>query len=147
MSVLGIIGDVAEKIIGSAKGILDEVITTEDERNLAQIELQKVIQENMAELEKTQRAELEAKQKIIVAEMQQGDNYTKRARPTVVYVGLAMIAVNYVLMPILGRPAIPLPAEFWMAWGGVVSVWSIGRSAEKVGVKNKAVKTITGSFL
>ena len=39
---------------------------------------------------------------------------------------------------------IDMPAEFWMAWSGVVSIWSIGRSAERRGAQNKAINVITG---
>lgn len=107
-------------------------------------------------LEQSVKSRDAAKGQIIVAEMQQGDNFTKRARPMVVYAGLVMIAINYVAFPFLGRlvalsailftdagiiPAtitpvlepLPLPIEFWTAWGGVVSIWVLGRSAEKRG--------------
>ena len=30
-------------------------------------------------------------------------------------------------------PAIALPDEFWMAWGGAVSIYILGRSSEKAG--------------
>ena len=40
-----------------------------------------------------------------------------------------------------------LPTEFWLAWGGIVSTWSIGRSAERRGARNKAVSLVTGNKL
>ena len=110
---------------------------------------------------------------IIMSEMAQGDNYTKRARPTVVYAGLAFIGIVNVLIPsiikiilagwiLFGDPAemikvksamkeldsltsLQLPGEFWFAWSSVVGIWAIGRSAEKRGVANKIVEMITGS--
>jgi hypothetical protein len=112
----------------------------------------------------------DAKSRIIVAELSQGDNYTKRARPTVVYGGLLMIAINYVLFPFLARLAaasylfsgaagqvpqslinllspLDLPGEFWAAWGGVVGTWVLGRSLEKRGATGnlgKIAGLITG---
>jgi len=89
-------------------------------------------------------------QNIIVAEMQQGDRYTKRARPTVVYSGLLFIFLVHVAFPIFAHftgdavPDISLPHEFWWAWTGVVAVWMTGRSMEKYGLENKATKMITG---
>ena len=83
--------------------------------------------------------------------MAQGDNYTKRARPTVVYVGLAVIVLNYCIAPIVANfsnitiPELSLPTEFWVAWGGIVATWSVSRTAEKRGSRNKAVKSITGT--
>ena len=98
-------------------------------------------------MEETIRAELSAKERILVAELNQGDSYTKRARPTVVYAGLVMIAYNYCMAPSLGIMRIDLPTEFWAGWSGIVATWSIGRSVEKSGKGNKATKVITGSNL
>ena len=98
-------------------------------------------------------AEISAKEKILVAEMQSGDNYTRRARPTVVYFGLVAIFLNHILFPWIRAfgggdlPDIELPTEFWVAWGGVVSVWFVGRSFERRGVKNKLTSAVTGSML
>lgn len=111
----------------------------------------------------------QAKSNILVEELKQKDKFTKRARPTVVYGGLFMIFLNYVLFPMIGRSVgffqdttqleqimpliqpLELPGEFWAAWGGVVSTWVLGRSAEKIrGVDHqsnlgKAVSLITGN--
>lgn len=101
----------------------------------------------------------ESKKEVMVAELNQGDLYTKRARPTVVYFGLLVILVNHVLNPWTayfismfmadapGLPNIQLPGEFWIAWGGICSVWCIGRSAEKIkasGTLGKIANLITG---
>ena len=116
---------------------------TDAEKAQAQVQLQEMIQ-------KREDALVEAKKSIIVSEMQQGDNFTKRARPTLVYAGLVFIALVHVIFPIAafftGRPMpqLALPGEFWAAWGGVCSIWVIGRSAEKRGAANKLVNMITG---
>ena len=94
--------------------------------------------------------ELNSRAEIIKAEMSSGDNFTKRGRPMVLYAGLAMICIIHVIMPIiawaLGKvpPELTLPEQFWWAWGTVVSVYSAGRSAEKMGAKNKLTSMITG---
>ena len=101
-----------------------------------------------------------AKRDVIVAEMNQDDKFTKRARPMLVYMGLAFIGLTEIVVPvgawiasifIKDCPSVPdlsLPTHFWMAWGGTCSIWSIGRSAEKRGVASgalgKAVSLITG---
>ncbi len=114
----------------------------------------------------------QAKAEIIVAEMNQKDLFTKRARPMIVYSGLFMIFVNHVFFPIIMKiigvvyylqndavTAIPapmvellqpinLPEQFWYTWGGVCSVWVLGRSAEKVkasGNIGKLSRLITGN--
>jgi hypothetical protein len=112
-----------------------------------------------------------AQKEIIVAEMNQGDNYTKRARPSVVYFGLLFIGLVHVIFPIVAKTlliaaiwinksnvaaetaatkimeltSISLPSEFWWAWSSVVAVWSIGRSAERAGATGKLVEMIVGS--
>lgn len=139
-------------------------ITTDKDRHEFALELEGLLQARDSEIEQTIRAELSAKERVLVAELQQGDNYTKRARPTVVYAGLAFIAFNYVLVPFLGRivgfvgidgvtaddlatvtKPLELPVEFWTAWGGICATWVIGRSAEKRGDRNKWVTAITGT--
>ena len=136
-----------------AKGIMDKIWPDQADPNdkiKAQMELQGL-------LEKRESQVLDAQKSIIVAELQQGDNYTKRARPTVVYMGLAFIGLVNVLLPMIawitlsvtgkpltGMPDINLPGEFWLAWGGVCSVWVVGRTAEKRGAANKLVNMITG---
>jgi hypothetical protein len=147
------------KILGSATGglikeagnVLDKFITTKEEKMAAQLKLEELLQKRDSEIEQTIQAELKAKENIIVAELQQGDNYTKRARPTVVYFGLFVIFFNYCFIPFVQTvaaaqvAAFALPTEFWVAWGGIVATWTVGRSAEKRGSRNKVTDFITGN--
>lgn len=137
-----------------AKGLVDRYLppaATEQEKIAAQIQIQQMLEVREATV-------LEAQKAVMIAEMQQGDAYTKRARPTIVYAGLAAIGLVHVLLPITAwialtisgkpltsMPDIKLPADFWAAWGGVCAVWSIGRDAARGGVVNKVVSMITGS--
>lgn len=164
---MSIVQDVLSASTGSfldkASTAIKRFITTDKERLELQNEMESLLQQRDAEVEKTIRAELGAKERTLVAELQQGDNYTKRARPTVVYAGLLFIAINHVLFPIVARlltlfagelaaediamltAPIDLPTQFWAAWAGICSVWVLGRSAEKRGMRNKLVSAITGS--
>lgn len=136
-----------------AKGLVDRFIPKQmDEQERATLQLQ------MTEaIEKREASLLDTQKSIIVAEMQQSDLFTKRARPSIVYFGLAAIGLVHVLLPMLAwivlmwtgqtldnMPDIELPSQFWMTWGGVCSIWIIGRSAEKRGITAKAVSLITG---
>lgn len=144
----GIIGN---GLIESVGDIADRFIQTPDEKAQFKVELERVLQQRDSEVEQTIRAELQAKERIIVAEMSQGDNYTKRARPTVIYFGLAIIAFNYCLVPLIQLAAsvavepFTLPSEFWLAWGGCVGVYNIGRSMEKRGKRSLLSSAVTGS--
>ena len=89
--------------------------------------------------------------KLVLAEIQSSDTFTRRARPTVVYAGLVFIFTLYVLLPLVAffkggnAPQYSLPDEFWWAWSGVVSVWVLGRSYEKVNVPGAVNKALTGA--
>ena len=134
--------------------IADNYIQTADEKAAFQLRMEELLQQQGSELEQTIRAELDAKQNIMVAELQSGDSYTRRARPTLVYFGMFVIFLNYVLFPKLGAfftnipsyglQPIDMPAEFWWAWGGAVSIWSIGRTMERRGSQQELVKIVTG---
>ncbi len=127
----------ADKIMQGISGIMESHLSRKEQ----QLEIEKLVHsENMALIaEATQ--EISSKEKILVAELSQGDPYTKRARPTLVYSGLLAMVVE-------GIEAIPFtaPEQFWTIWGGVCGVWIIGRSAEKIkGKGNKVISAITGS--
>ena len=109
----------------------------------AQLELQRM-------LETRETALIAAQREIMVAEMQQADPYTKRARPTIVYAGLIFIFLVHVAFPLISwwksmvLPALALPEEFWWTWGGVCGVWILGRSMEKRGIGGAITSVITG---
>jgi len=123
----------------------------------ANLAIRQLVAAHEAELEETLRAELGAKERILVAELQQGDRFTKRARPTVVYFGLGVIGWNYCLVPTVamivawfseadpGLVTLDLPTAFWAGWSGIVATWSIGRTMERRGSQSAVVRGITGS--
>jgi hypothetical protein len=143
------IGSVAEL----AKGVVDRFFppaATEAEKTAAKLQLQQMLEVRENTLIETQRA-------VMTAEMAQGDAFTKRARPSIVYFGLFAIGLVHVMLPVTAwvalvatgnpltdMPNIQLPGEFWYTWGGVCSVWIVGRSAERFGGANKLTSAITG---
>lgn len=72
----------------------------------------------------------------IRAEETSDDNFTKRARPAVVWMGNALIAWNYGLVPVFGvhwkLGPVVLPDAFWWTWGTVVTGYVFSRGAEKI---------------
>lgn len=147
------LGGLADKVAG----IVDRFKLTDDEKAQIHLEVERLAMQTSTEIELTHRAEMQAKERIMVAELQQGDVWTKRARPTVIFFGLAVIGWNYSLVPVLwpllqhfmdGLPALgtmELPEWFWIAWGGIVGTYSIGRTLEKRGASNNLVRAITGN--
>jgi len=142
-SVGGVIRDVGD--------VIDKFHLSGEEKQKFKLEMEALLQKRDADLQATLRTEMESKERVMVAELQQDDKYTKRARPTVVYAGLIFTFINYVLVPAIGSlfgkviKPLDLPGDFWLAWGGVVGVYALGRSAEKYGVSNRVTQTITGN--
>lgn len=146
----GSIGETADKISVAVK----RFVTTDNDRMKLQLELEKIFAEkakvDSAEIIK----ELEAKERFIVAELQQGDTYTKRSRPMVVRWGLYMVIYNYAVVPSVSRfvtiwhdigvEPFDLPHEFWWAWTGLIGSYMLGRTLEKSGAGNKITSFITG---
>jgi hypothetical protein len=139
-----------------AKGLVDRFLppaATEAEKMQAQIQVQEM-------LDRRESSVLEAQRSVMVAEMQQADEFTKRARPSIVYFGLAAIGLVHVILPMVAwvflaangkpltdMPDIQLPSDFWLTWGGVCSIWVIGRSVEKrgvAGVVGRVAGAVTG---
>lgn len=147
----GGLGSLVKSVVGTFK------LSPED-----RLKFEQAIADNEHELKKLEfdlekkameatQSVVDAQKSIIVAEMAQGDIYTKRARPTLVYAGLGFIFLNNVFTPMTaffsGRaiPELSLPSEFWAAWAGVVGIWSLGRTFERRGAQNKVVQTLTGN--
>jgi len=140
----------ASSLVSAVGDIVDDVVTTKEEKERIKLRFQQILNEREIEADKNYRAELQSRAEIIKAEMAQGDSYTKRARPSVIYAGLGFIFLVHVFLPSYAffaerpTPDLTLPTEFWAAWATVVSVYAAGRSAEKRGAKDKITKMITG---
>lgn len=159
----------AGTLVDQVGKVVDEFHLSAEEKQQLNIRLQELVLKREELLETSAQAEMSAKERVLVAELNQGDNYTKRARPTVVYAGLLLILLNYTVIPgiallagktgndcqivtVESKPVqncepkfLVLPEEFWWAWAGIVGTWSIGRTAEKMGRGNKLTSLITGS--
>ena len=138
-------------LVEQVGGVVDQFHLSGEEKQKFKLELEALLQKRDSEIEETVRAELQAKERVLVAELTQGDNYTKRARPTVVYAGLGFIFFNSCLVPVLAKlfgadmEPLELPTEFWYGWSGIVATWSIGRTMEKRGAHNRLTRAVTGS--
>jgi hypothetical protein len=152
-----IFSDTVTDAVSKVGDTIRKFVTTDKDRMAVQVEVEKIISDRMSKAQDSVMTELQAKAQVLQAELQQGDAFTKRARPTVVYCGLLMILYNHCIIPtiqtIMNQPVAPftLPVEFWVAWGGIVGTWSIGRTVEKRGASlgdskfGKIAKLITGA--
>ena len=143
----------ASNFIDSITGAVDKFTLSKEEKNDFKLQMQDKLMELDRLAQETYQTELQSRADIIKAEMAQGDKFTKRARPMIIYVGLIFICLVHVIVPIIafftnkmdGLNKLTLPPEFWWAWGTVVSVYGAGRTAEKFGAANKVTQMITGS--
>lgn len=143
---LGIVGLIA-KGVGAIAGIFKDKADGKINDTDAAVAVEKVRASLTSQVEETVQLEMEAKKSVIVAELQQGDKYTKRARPSIIYFGLLAASAEAVLKAVAVFGGLPedvilpasfLPTIFWGAWGGVASTWVIGRSVERRGASNAA---------
>jgi hypothetical protein len=146
-----IVGGGIGEIVKQVGDVVDEFHLSGEEKQRFMLKLEGLIQQRDAQVEETMRTELHARARVLTAELGQGDAYTKRARPTVVYAGLLFIFLNYCLVPTIQQlanaPITPfeLPAGFWAGWSGIVGTWAIGRSMEKMGAHNRFSQMVTGN--
>jgi hypothetical protein len=125
--------------LDSVKGIISQFhMSPEDKAKLqAQIEQEKDV---FAQAENDYNARLnDIAGQNIRAEAQSGDNYTRRARPSVIWIGLFVIVWNYCgpyqiinHYAHLGLTSVDLPQWFWESWGVICTGYVFNRTAEKV---------------
>ncbi len=153
-----LLGGGASGIINSITNVVDELTLSKEEKQEFKLKMQDKMMEMDRLAQEGFNKEIEARADIIKAEMAQGDKYTKRARPTIVYAGLLMIFIDYVVIPLIAHfngsidslyhgdtYFLALPSEFWWAWTTVVGVYGVGRTAEKFGYVNKITNAMSGS--
>lgn len=148
-----LIGGTASELIDSISNTVDKFTLSKQEKQDFKLELQQKLLEADRLVAENYQKELETRADIIKAEMAQGDIFTKRARPTIVYVGLLFIFIVHVLIPFIAfvfdyqysPTQFMLPEAFWWAWSSVVGIYGVGRTAEKYGAVNKITQLITGS--
>jgi len=148
---MSIFSTIAKTVLGPVFDFVAGNIHSGEEKAKVMLEL-KDLEANVAlKLEESFITEMNAKKDVIIAELNQGDKYTKRARPSLVYSGMGIVFLNYIILPWIAHftgevvPSIEVPAMFWTAWAGVTGSWVIGRSAERRGIQNKFTKLATGN--
>jgi hypothetical protein len=81
--------------------------------------------------------EIETASANIRAEAMSGDKYTSRARPSFIYMMLAIMICNYVVFPIIGRAMLEFPEPLFWLFGSVMLGYTGARSWEKFGIGKK----------
>jgi hypothetical protein len=127
----GGVGELFSKVVGTFK--LDPKVKAELEAAAAahQFELAKIQMELESKIADFQAREIEAAGANIRAEAQSGDKYTSRARPSFLYVMLAIFICNYIVFPLANKPPLQFPdALFWL-FGSCMLGYTGARTWEK----------------
>lgn len=148
-----LLGGGASEFIDGMTNAVDEFTLSKEEKQEFRLKMQEYLLKFDERAKASYQEELKTRSEIIKAEMAQGDVFTKRARPTIVYTGLIFIFLVHVILPMVAYftgdteslQELKLPAEFWWAWSTVVGIYGVGRTAEKFGMVNNYTQLATGS--
>ena len=125
---------------GGVGKLVKDVVGTFKLSPEAKLEFEKALAENEFKL-KQMDAELESKladtaSANIRAETTSSDKFTSRARPMFMYTVNAILAWNYIVVPIFGRNPVELPEALFWLFGSSILGYVGARSWEKVsGIK------------
>ena len=128
------VAEALEPLVEGTLGAITKIQENHLGKKELQLELRKLAEQSAARADAYAMQEMVSRESVVRAELGQDDKFTKRMRPTIGYVGLAMIVIVHALLPALSviaqrpMPTFSLPPEFWLAWGGYVSTYAIGRS-------------------
>lgn len=131
---IGNVGDLFSKIVGSFKLSPEkaaelEALKQANQQKLAELDIQ--LQQQAAD---AITKEIEAASANIRAEAQTGDKYTSRARPSFIYVMLAIFLSNYMIFPLVGRQPIAYPEPLFWLFGSCMLGYTGARTWEKIGL-------------
>ena len=120
------------QIIDKAEGIIDKWVPDKDLAAKLNHDLQtQMLSLDYGALEK----ELDAKAKVLVAEVQ-GQSWLQRNwRPLLMLVFTYIVAHNFVIAPIFGITSVPVPEQMWTLLNIGIGGYIVGRSAEKIVTK------------
>lgn len=140
------------ELLKSGFNLVDELHTSDEEKSEAKLKLQQMVLQHEQIMESTITQQIKSREAIIVAEMQNGDNFTKRARPAVIYTFLGIVVLNYCIFPTVGHflkmpmPQLELPKEAWNFFTVAFSVYGVGRTWEKVKGAGGIVKSVKSLY-
>lgn len=119
-------------LIDSVGGVLDKLITTDKDRLEAQRELIKIEREFQQSLMDADQKWAETQASVVRAEVASKSWMARNWRPLLMLTFTYIIAHSFVLVPLLGLPAVQIPPDMWDLLKLGMSGYIVGRSAEKI---------------
>lgn len=136
---MSFISDIFSKVKLNVGKIVDEVVTTDEERGKLENASSKIKSRLMEELSNAESEAESRKQDLIKTEMQ-GNMLQRSWRPLLMLLFGLVLIYHHFISSILGTPTTELPPEFWELLKLGIGGYIIGRSGEKIagtGVINK----------
>jgi hypothetical protein len=128
----GNVGDLFQKIVGTFKLSPEKAAEMKELQDQHAVDLQKIQLDMESKAQDTLAREVEAASANIRAEATSGDKYTSRARPSFVYIMLAILLANYVAFPLWRMTPLQFPdALFWL-FGSCMLGYTGARTWEKI---------------
>jgi hypothetical protein len=116
------------QVIKSATKVIDDLVVDKD----LKAQLQAQIQLQALNLDASAfQAEIEARAKVLVAEIG-GESWLQRNwRPLLMLSFVAIVVNNYIVVPLFGSPPAEVPSDMWDLLKIGVGGYVVGRSVEK----------------
>lgn len=127
----------ADEAVKEVSNVLDNVITSDDERLKAKNELTKIVTEKLNELAQAQRD-------VLLQELQ-GNKLQRNWRPVVMLMFAFIVVYSKFIAPAFGLPNAELEPYFWNLLEIGIGGYVIGRTIEKV--TGKVTDNIDISFI
>lgn len=131
----GGVGKLVKDVVGSFR--LSPAAQMEFDTKLVEYQYQLAVKDREleAKLAEFQAREIESASANIRAEVQSGDAFTSRARPSFLYACIAVVVNNWIVLPWAGKPPVDLPAELYWLMGVCITGYVASRGYEKVMAK------------
>lgn len=127
----GNIGELFSKIVGTFKLDPTKRAELESLKETHAAELAKIQLELESKVQDSISREIEAASANIRSEAGSGDRFTSRARPSFIYVMLAIFIANYLVFPLMKRPALEFPEALFWLFGSCMLGYTGARTWEK----------------
>lgn len=147
-------GGGASKLIDSVGSAIDKCTTSDEERLKLKNELEGIIKDHEVEMESIHQQEVKSKTALMMAEVNSNDKLIARCRPYLLLSGLVLIFVMILLTGIpslfgytvtFPEPTMSMIYTYLASWEGLIKVYIVGRSTEKV-VGNENIKKALNKF-
>lgn len=119
-------------VLDAANSIIGRFIVSPEQKLAATTEVMRAEQNFRLEMLKADGALAEQQSKVIIAEATSESWMARNWRPILMLTFTFIIAWNYVIAPMSGAHAVPIPENMWDLLKLGITGYIVGRSAEKI---------------